>query len=263
MKIKVLFLLFGLVILSCKNKTETSVDYANENLNVTTNTYPEHIIKVFDAHGGVDTWHTMQSLEFTIKNPDGNEVTITDLKSRHSLIEMPNHKIGFNGKEVWLKDKTDKTYKGNSKFYYNLMFYFYAMPFILADDGIHYENVDPLVFEGKSYPGIKITYEKGIGESPDDEYILYYDAETNKMAWLAYTVTYFSHAKSKEFNFIKYSDWQTVEGLLLPKTITWYNQENNVPTAKRNDVTFSNIKISKTKPNAKIFEVVQGSKIIE
>ena len=53
------------------------------------------------------------------------------------------------------------------------MFYFYAMPFILADDGIIYEDVAALKFEGKSYPGIKISYESGVGESPEDEYILY------------------------------------------------------------------------------------------
>ena len=71
-----------------------------------------------------------------------------------------------------MKSKDKTAYEGNPKFYYNLMFYFYAMPFILADDGIKYTDAEPLVFEGKSYPGIKISYEAGVGESPEDEYVI-------------------------------------------------------------------------------------------
>tara|TARA_R110002049_G_scaffold113243_2_gene263407 strand:+ start:191 stop:982 length:792 start_codon:yes stop_codon:yes gene_type:complete len=263
MKIKIFFLVFSIAMLSCKNKTEKITDYSEENLDVTTSIYPENIAKVFEAHGGLDKWNTMKSLEFTIKKPKGDEVTTTDLKNRNSLIEMPNHMIGFNGEDVWLKNKDTAQYKGNPRFYYNLMFYFYAMPFILADDGINYEDVDPLVFEGKEYPGIKISYESGVGESPEDEYIIYFDAETHKMTWLGYTVTYFSKEKSKEFHFIKYSNWQTVEGLLLPETLTWYNYENNLPTTKKNDLQFTNIVLSKEKTDQDVFEAPEGAEIIE
>jgi hypothetical protein len=83
------------------------------------------------------------------------------------------------------------------------------------------------------------------------------------MAWLGYTVTYFSKEKSKEFHFIKYSDWQTVDGLQLPKTLQWYNYENNLPTTKRNDMHFVNVKLSKDTPDDKIFAVVEGATIID
>jgi hypothetical protein len=239
------------------------VDYTDEQLDVTTSVYPESITKVFDAHGGVDTWNAMQSLVFTMKKPNGDEVTTTDLKNRTSLIEMPKHTIGFNGKDVWLTSKDTTAYKGNPKFYYNLMFYFYAMPFVLADDGIMYEETTPLVFEGQTYPGIKIGYEAGIGESPEDEYILYYNPETYKMEWLGYTVTFFSKEKSKEFHFIKYSNWQTVNGLLLPETLTWYKYENNLPTEKRNDLKFTDVKLSKEKLDAFIFEIKEGATVVE
>lgn len=263
MKIKIFLLAFGLIIISCKNKTEKVTEYSEENLDVTTSIYPENISKVFEAHGGLDNWNTMKSLEFTMKKPNGDEVTTTDLKNRKSLIDMPNHSIGFNGEDVWLKSKDTTQYKGNPKFYYNLMFYFYAMPFILADDGIIYEDVSPMVFEGKTYPGIKISYESGVGESPEDEYILYHDSETYEMTWLGYTVTYFSKEKSKEFHFIKYSRWQKVEDLLLPETLTWYNYDNNLPTTKKNDLLFTNIILSKEKIDQDIFEVTEGAEIID
>lgn len=260
---KIILLVLAISIVSCKNKTTPTVDYSEEKLDVTTSVYPENISKVFAAHGGLDAWNKMQSLVFTMEKPDGEEVTTTDLKNRKSLIEMPKHTIGFNGEDVWLKHKDTTQYKGNAKFYYNLMFYFYAMPFILADDGIIYENTDPLVFEGKTYPGIKIAYEAGVGESPEDEYIMYYNPETFQMEWLGYTVTFFSKEKSAEFHFIKYGDWQTVENIVLPKTLTWYNYENNLPTEKRNDLPFTNIKLSKAKLDASIFKAPEGATIVE
>lgn len=259
---KILLLALVITILACKNKTTSTVDYSEENFDITTSVYPENITKIFDAHGGLDKWNAMNTLKFTMPKEAGNEVTTTHLKSRKSLIDMPKHTLGFDAESVWLKNKDTVTYKGNAKFYYNLMFYFYAMPFVLADDGIIYEDVNPLVFEGKTYPGIKISYESGIGESPEDEYILYYDSETNKMEWLSYTVTYFSKQKSKKFRFIKYSNWQVVEGLLLPETLTWYNYENNVPTTKRNDVKFVDVVLSKLEPNASLFEIPEGAKVI-
>jgi hypothetical protein len=83
------------------------------------------------------------------------------------------------------------------------------------------------------------------------------------MEWLGYTVTFFSKEKSKEFHFIKYSNWQTFNGLVLPETLTWYKYENNLPTEKRNDLKFTNIKLTKEKPESQIFEMPEGAKIIE
>jgi len=263
MKTKALILGVILMAMSCKNKTTSSGDNSKDKLNITTHNYPENMSKIFNAHGGMDTWNMMKSLKFTMAKPNGDEITTTNLKNRNSFIEMPNHFIGFNGEDVWLKNKDTLPYKGNPRFYYNLMFYFYAMPFVLSDDGINYEDADPLVFEDKLYPGIKISYESGVGESPDDEYILYYNAKTFQMEWLGYTVTYFSKEKSKAFHFIKYGDWQTVEGLVLPKTLTWYNYENNLPTTKRNDLQFTDIILSKEILDAAIFNPPLGAKIIE
>lgn len=262
MKNSALLFLTITVFFSCKQDTKTN-DYKNETLDVTTSIYPENISKIFDAHGGLNNWNAMQSLVFTIPKPDGDEITTTNLKSRESLIDMPNHTIGFDGNELWLLQKDTTSYKGNARFYYNLMFYFYAMPFVLADDGIIYKDVEPLTFEGKKYKGILISYDSGVGESPEDEYILYLDTETNKMAWLAYTVTFFSKEKTKDFHLIKYDDLQMVNDLLLPKTLKWYNFENKVVGEFQREMSFVNVSISQTKPEDSLFEKPDNAKVIE
>ena len=121
------------------------------------------------------------------------------------------------------------------------MFYFYAMPFVLADDGIIYGDIDPLEFEGTTYPGISISYNEGVGSSSNDEYFIYYDPETYQMAWLGYTVTYFSKEVSEEVKWIRYAEWEDFEGISLPTALTWYKYENFLPSEPRNRVEFVDV----------------------
>lgn len=255
------------IMVSCKDKTADtkteSEPYIDEQLDVTTSPYPENISRVFDAHGGLDAWNDMATLEFSVERPGGYEITTTDLKDRYALIEMPKHTIGFDGEVLWLKNSDKSAYEGNPKFYYNLMFYFYAMPFVLADDGIMYAEAEPLVFGDKSYPGIQISYESGIGVSSDDEYVLYYDADTHKMAWLGYTVTFGKDDKSKEWHFINYDNWQEVEGLILPETMVWYNVENNQPTTVKSETKFVSPMLTTVKMDFRVYGRPEGGEVIQ
>lgn len=265
MRTTILFFCLLLTVLSCKNDkpVESSVDYKEDNLEVTTSVYPENITKIMDAHGGLEAWKNVNTLVFGMEKPNGMEMTTTDLKTRKSLIETNTYNLGFDGQSVWLKEN-DEPYKGyDPAFYYNLMFYFYAMPFVLADDGITYTDADPLVFEGKSYPGIKISYGEGIGESPDDEYILYYNPETYQMEWLGYTVTYFSKEKSKKISFIKYNSWGKLAGLKLPKTIQWYKSEGMTVSEMRNEVKFTNTSASTVANKDEFYVMPEGGKLVE
>ncbi|WP_299781411.1 DUF6503 family protein [uncultured Formosa sp.] len=263
-----LLLLLIVAFASCKQSTEKKTTEQKTTEEVVTQksefkSYPENIAKVFEAHGGIVTWNAMQTLAFTMQKPTGNEVTTTDLKSRKAHIDMPSHVLGFNGKDVWLQSKDTTVYRGKPKFYYNLMFYFYTMPFVLSDDGITYSKAAPLLFDGVEYPGIQVSYGAGVGESPEDEYILYYDPETFQMTWLAYTMTYFAKEKSKKFNYIKYGNWQDVNGVKLPKAIQWYNVVDGKPIDMRNEVLFSNVKLSKDKQDALFYEAPESAEIID
>jgi len=267
MKIIFKAVLFVLLLTACKNDTKTepmSKSMEDEkSSNVTTSIYPETITKVFNAHGGIDTWNTMNTLSFTMQRPNGNEITTTDLKSRNERIEAPTYTLGYNGEELWINEKDNQPYKGNAWFYKNLMMYFYAMPFIVGDNGIIYEDAEPLVFDGKTYPGILISYEAEIGVSPDDQYIIYYNDETGQMEWLGYTVTFGKNEKSKAFKYIRYNNWQTINGLIVPKSIDWYTIEDDKPIEKRNTVEFLDVGISEKTTEAALFAKPETAKVIE
>lgn len=241
-KILVLFVLTGILI-SCKNELKNEVKKES---------FPNELAKVFEKHGGIEAWRKARTLSFN----KGEEVHTTDLKSRKIVVNTPNYSLGFDGKDVWLTQKDSTSFKGNKDFYYNLYFYFYAMPFVLADDGILYEETTDLVFEGKRYPGFKISFKANVGTSPDDNYLIYYNKDTYQMEWLAYTVTFNSKKPSEKYSIIRYNNWNSVNGLLLPKAITWYEQDSvGAPTEpKRAATEFTLPLVSSSKISDAFFE---------
>lgn len=222
MKKIALLILLSIAIVSCKNnsKKETNQKEVTESKK---ENFTEELGKVFEAHGGIDVWRKAKVLSFNI----GKEVHTTDLQTRNIVINSPNFSLGFDGENVWLDEEVKGSYKGNPEFYYNLYFYFYAMPFVLADDGITYTKVPDLKFEGNLFPGYKIAYASDKGTSPDDNYIIYYNPETYQMEWLAYTVTFNSKKPSEKYNLIRYNSWENSTGLLLPKSIAWYHKDDS------------------------------------
>ena len=129
------------------------------------------------------------------------------------------------------------------------------MPFVLADNGIVYEESKSLVFEGVTYPGIKISYNADIGSSPDDNYYVYYNPKTFQMEWLQYSVTFFRKKPTSKVNTIRYNDWVDINGFLLPNTLTWYKKDSkgNVSEPARSATVFTNPKLSKVKLDDKMF----------
>lgn len=257
-----MILLAAFTILSC-GETKKGEEETIETESIPQRDYPAGITAVFDAHGGIEQWNAMNNLCFTLEKEEGNEIHTVDLKSRKARIETENYTLGFNGEKVWLTQDSTYFQPKRARFYHNLMFYFYAMPFVLGDDGITYTDVDPLTVAEVSYPGTKISFGVDVGDAPDDEYILYRDPKTNQMAWLAYTVTYGKNEKSDRFSFIKYATWQEVNGLQLPKTLEWYAVENGIPTTMRSTRTFTKPTATATELEAAIFEKPQNGKFVE
>jgi len=227
---KIILLIVIAIIVSCKNDFKP----ATQKQDINKENFPDALAKVFEKHGGITTWRKAKTLSFN----KGEEAHTSDLQSRKIVINSPKYSLGFDGKEIWLDQEDSTSFKGNKDFYYNLYFYFYAMPFVLADDGIIYEKVDDLIFEGTKYPGYKISFKANVGTSSDDNYKVYFNSETHQMEWLAYTVTFKAKEPNNEHHIIKYNKWENVDGLVLPNEITWYKMdEKEMPTKPQGPAT--------------------------
>ncbi|MDC0008238.1 DUF6503 family protein [bacterium] len=224
--------------------------------------FPEPISKVFDAHGGFEAYTPKRVLSFEIVKENGNDVHTIDLKTRNEKIVIGDIATGYDGSEYWLLDEKG-AYKGNPIFSHNLMFYFYDMPFVLGDNGINYGETAALEYDGKSYPGIRVSYDDGIGVSSKDEYFLHYNPETYQMEWLGYTVTFKTGEKSDKISWIRYDDWMDVEGLQLPKSITWFKVEDGKLVAPRNTRNFENVSLSETPMPDGFYSKPEGATVVE
>ncbi|MEO1259460.1 MAG: DUF6503 family protein [Bacteroidota bacterium] len=222
---------------------------------------PPALMKILSHHGTHSRWDKMEALSFQVKKNDGKETHFIDLKSRRGRIEGPTYKLGYDGKDIWVS--ADSIYEGNPDMYHNLYFYLFAMPFVLSDDGIEYEQAPPILFNGQQYPGLKISFKKGIGNSPNDEYFLHYDPRTYRMAWLGHTFTYFEKEKSPHINWIRYDDWQWNNKILLPKSITCYNAINGEITGPSNNISFDSISINAYIPYQYNFEKPKRALVIK
>lgn len=220
---------------------------------------PDHhsasLTQIFEAHGGYEQWSKMKSLSYT----KGEESTITNLQNRKIRLESPQQTIGFDGENVWVTPDTVDA--SRARFYHNLYFYFYAMPFVVGDPGAYYEDVEPRELNGKMYNGIKVSYAENIGDAPDDNYILWIDPETNKMEWLMYTVTYRSGEPSDKYSLINYNQWEETNGLVLPKSLVWYTYNDGQIGEQRSEAVFENVNISEEVPSEELFEMPDNAQI--
>lgn len=257
-------LLASFLIIACGNNTKQNeaTKQATEEVAEATKKYPEALQKVFDAHGGIDKWNEAQTLIYEMVKPKNTEKHITDLPSRKTRLEGKNFTIGYDGKDVWLAQQDTTAFRGNARFYHNLYFYFYAMPFVLGDDGITYEKAESLTYEGVSYPGYKISYGANVGDSPEDNYFIYYNPTSYQMEWLGYTVTYFNGKPSTKISYIRYEDWQKVNGVVLPKILTWYMSKDNKVVEPRNSVEFTNVSLTNDEMEAATYTRPEDAVIV-
>ncbi len=263
MNIRTAIFLLSLTLIGCKEAPKDTDDMhkaTEEEMMIEEAIYPPELQKVFDTHGGLAVWKQQRILKYDIPKKSGTESHTIDLYTRKDLVETENFKMGYDGTDVWLLDPGGN-YKGDPVFYHNLMFYFYAMPFVLADNGIRYFGTDPLIYEGKEYPGVGIGYQNGVGTSPEDEYFIHYDPNTFQMAWLGYTVTYKTGEKSDDIHWIRYDNWTNIEGVVLPKSISWHLVEEAKVGELRNTVTFENIQLSKDAVNEAAFSMPEGAEV--
>jgi hypothetical protein len=269
MKNILIALLMIFAFVACKNETkETPIENLDDPTTLLKKEeraarYNSPIAKTLLAHGGLKKWDHMNNLCYEMEGSGGKEVHTTSLKDRMSKIEHKDWSIGYDGADVWLQNNEKDAYQGNARFYHNLMFYFYAMPFVLADDGITYTKMPQATLVGEKYDTVKISYGADVGDSPEDEYILYSDPTSGRMEWLAYTVTFKSGEKSSDWHYIKYSDWQQINGLQLPKKLTWYNADENGPTDVRNDLEFDKVTATETVIPAAVFAKPEGGVVVE
>lgn len=210
---------------------------------------------VLDAHGGIERWDQFEGLNFKLTYADETaEQFWLDLRSRHERIEGPNYAMGFDGINYWqvLEEGTEPK---NPQFMINLQFYFFALPFVLADPGVNISDLGKRSLKGQEYDVIKATFGDGVGVASKDQYLLYLEPESKELRYLLYSVTYFDAGRAERYNAAHYEEWQEVQGLKVPlkmKSYVW-DAEKEELGEQRYGKTFSQVKFLDEAPETSLF----------
>ncbi len=217
-----------------------------------------------EAHGGLETWHSYSSLEYDVDRGGKVEHHLIDLKNRKLLQIGDAYSFGFDGKDAWVAPQL-AAFSGSARFYNGLDFYFFGIPFLLADPGTKRELLGRVMIGGDSYDAVKVSFDAGVGGSPDDYYIAHFDTETGLMRVLLYTVTYRSQEPNENYNGRVYEEWQEVGGMMVPGKITsapWDNEARTLGEPGR-ETFYKNVQFRAEPPDAMKFARPDVSEVEE
>lgn len=135
----------------------------------------------------------------------------------------PQINIVYDGQTAWLSPADAVVPGPPARFHVLTWPYFVAVPYKLDDPGTIHANAGkhPIRSEAEILPGVKVTFDEGVGDTPDDWYMAFADPNTGRLTALSYIVTYGKDAEkaNEEASIVLYDDFVEVDG--VPFATTW------------------------------------------
>lgn len=229
--------------------------------------------QAMQAHGGLDRWYKNGPISFHFnyqpigKGEPRNTFQTVDTwnrKARHRDAKDSTAEFGWDGEKIWSIAPDSTTFKYNLRFWAMTPYFFMGQPFALDGDGTNLELLDQKTYKDVLYDVVKVTFEAGTGDAPDDYYILYFDAKSHRLAVIRYIVSYpayFAKGKHTPEKFMELTGEQTINGIVLPEGYrTYMLAEDDQPGEYVTEITLSEVEfLPETK--ASYFSVPEGAKI--
>jgi len=223
---------------------DTNPEKHNEGADNVLLSAPEAFVRGLKAHGGHERWEKFYTLQFNVASGEIYEQHLIDLKTRKVLITADTaYSIGFEGEQVWVSPTLKSFPGGSPRFYHSLVFYFFSMPFVLADPGTVAVGLPDAELYGQSFSKVRVTFGKAVGDSPNDQYILWFKKDDNQLYMLNYSATYFDPA-NKGLNAVVYNEWREANGILVPTKWSYYEWKNGSLGDLRGTETIENVVFS-------------------
>ena len=181
----------------------------------------EAFAAVIETAHGLTAWQANKAVKAHIELVWGGQTMLQgtmlfDTPVGKSRIELDDGTVMvFDGQDAWVSP-SDSPLEG-ARFHLLTWPYFLAAPMKLRDPGSHLAPLDPMPQGGRELPAARLTFDAGVGDSPDDWYILYGDPDTQHLVAMAYIVTYGKDKEEaeKEPHAITFEDFETVDGVTL------------------------------------------------
>lgn len=176
------------------------------------------ISAVEKAHGSA-LWYQKAALQagFSVAGLKGTMLFRTNLGASRLELDDGTGAV-FDGRAAWVSPAGSKL-KG-ARFHLLTWPYFVALPMKLRDPGTHLTVLGSRKMDGKSYTTARLTFDAGVGDTPEDWYVLYREPESGRLIAAAYIVTY-GKARAeaeREPHVMVYSDFVDVDGVSIATT---------------------------------------------
>lgn len=232
-----------------------------------------------EAHGGLERWFENGPVYFRFdyrplegKVRDTYQLVDTwSSRARHQLADRPDVEFGWDGEVAWKKPAEAETGM-NERFWALTPYYFMAMPFVLADPGVELESLGQATMPEGTFDVVRASYGQGVGDSPDDYYVVYFDAQTGIVGGLRYVVSYpgfFPDGGHSPEKLMMYEGSQSAGGITLANSYSTYAWDAEAHAAgkpargdKVTDVDLSELEFRPQTPDA-YFEVPEGAEVLE
>jgi len=229
------------------------------------------VLESIEFHGGLEKWYSNGPLAFRFdyRPKDGkrrNTYQIVDTwssRARHQVLPDKKVEFGWTGEKAWIKP-ADAEDTMKARFWALTPYYFVAVPFVFADPGVILSDAGKQEFEGTTYDLIKVTFEEGTGDAPDDYYVVYFDPKTRRVAGLRYVVSYpgfFPEGGHSPEKFMAYDGQQKVEGIVFSETYRTFKWKGDTHGELVTEVTLSDVSFPDVKPG--YFDVPKDAKELE
>ncbi len=170
-------------------------------------------------------WRAHQALQVRVQLESGGQtrfdaVFVFDTPLGKSRFTTEAAEAVFDGRTAWVTPSDAELPR--ARFQLLTWPYFIAAPMKLSDPGTHLSPLGDRPFDGLPLPAAKLTFDNGVGDTPEDWYIVYRAPTTDRLRALAYIVTFGKTAEQAEAtpHVASYEAWTTVDGVLLPTRIS-------------------------------------------
>jgi hypothetical protein len=205
------------------------------------------------AHGGLEAWKSKGTLAYTLRDfpltpalAKPNRSTI-DLVSRFNHMKSDAFSAAWDGKDAWIAPTADAAGLP-PRFFVRGSMYFLMMPFVFADAGVIATDAGTTSFKGESFDLVTVRFAEGVGDVSDG-YELLFDRKTHQLRVINHSVKGAGIERvTWEFN-----TWQAVDGLLVPKTMTFHpDWKPNDPGAGK-PVQVEDVQLGTARPKPSLF----------
>jgi hypothetical protein len=231
--------------------------------------------EAMEAHGGLARWFSNGPVSFHFNYQPLNDgeprntyqvVDTWNSRARHFSAVDSTQQYGWNGQKAWEMAKDSTVFAYDTRFWSLTPYFFMGQPFVLEGEGTNLELLEQVDYNDNRYDVVKVTFDAGTGDAPDDYYVLYFDSGSHKLEVIRYIVSYpgyFEKGNHAPEKFMDLVGQQTVDGISFPKNYEtyWLNEENG-PGEHITNIELSEIEFLPQLEDS-YFEVPEDAKVLK